>query len=112
MIKAGPYILKNMSSMLDQIASMEHDMGLEAHDVKSELSDIKDTFEKFSLRYKNDEELQGICDEFEDYLVHRDNELMDRITKELDELVYIRRLESLVKQLRSKGHDGQVITLT
>ncbi|MBN2014836.1 MAG: hypothetical protein JW778_06615 [Candidatus Altiarchaeota archaeon] len=112
MIKAGPYILKNMSSMLDQFVSMEQDVKFEAPDVEPELASIKDTFEKFAVRYKNDEELQCICDEFEDYLGHRDNELMERITKELDELVYLRRLETLIKQLRSKGQDGQVVTLT
>ncbi len=100
MIKASPYVLKNMSAMLDQVASLEGDVEIEKHELSCDLSDISGLFNKFSLRYKNDEELQGICDEFENYLKNRDTELMDRITKELEELVYIRKLERLVMELR------------
>jgi len=112
MIKASSYVLKNMSAMLDQIVSLEKNIELEQHELACELSDIRETFEKFSIRYKNDDELQSICDEFESYLKHRDNELMDRITKELEELAYIRRLETLVKEMRYKGQSGHFVNVT
>jgi len=112
MIKASPYVIKNMSAILDQIVSLEEDIELEEHELAGELSEIRGTFEKFSLRYKNDDELQSICDEFENYLKRRDYELMDRIIKELEELAYIRRLESLVREIRHKGQPGNFINVT
>jgi len=112
MIKASPYVIKNMSAMLDQIVSPEEDIEPDEHKLAYGLSEIRGTFEKLSMRYKNDDELQSICDEFENYLKQRDYELMERIIKELEELTYIRRLETLVREIRCKGRPGHFINVT
>ncbi|HEX54854.1 MAG TPA: hypothetical protein ENF49_01855 [Candidatus Altiarchaeales archaeon] len=83
------------------------------HDIdESERCKIKDVLEKFSCRYLEDDELQSICDEFMRYLENRDKDLVDRITKDLEELVYIRRLETLIVELRFKGTSGHMVDYT
>jgi hypothetical protein len=112
MIKASSYVLKNMSAMLDQLVSLEHSVETGNHDFGCGLSGIRGAFDKLSLRYKNDDGLQSICDEFEQYLEHRDGELMERITRELEELIYIRKLETLVRELRHLEQNEQSINMT
>ncbi|HIE34415.1 MAG TPA: hypothetical protein EYP86_04690 [Candidatus Altiarchaeales archaeon] len=79
---------------------------------KSEEISIRETIEKFSCRYQEDDELQAICDEFMEYLENRNHNLMERITKDLEELVYIRRLEILIAELKFKGINQDIVNFT
>ena len=98
-MRASQYIIKNICAILDRLNEIER----EHYTDESEGCEIKDALEKFSFPYLEDNELQSICDEFMRYLENRDKDLVNRITKDLEELVYIRRLETLLIELRFNG---------
>ena len=79
MITASPYVIKNMSKVLE----------------KKDLIETKEVFEKFLMRYENDEELRVICDDFMRYISTRDREMLSKIRSELEELKNTRRLETI-----------------
>ena len=107
MAVASRVIIKNMSMMLDKFFESELNEGV----TNSELSDVKEVMEKFSLRYIDDKDVQYIYDEFMEYLKYKDIELMERITNELEELVKVRRLESLIMELKLRDSEN-VINVT
>ncbi|RLI92088.1 MAG: hypothetical protein DRO89_02710 [Candidatus Altiarchaeales archaeon] len=78
MIKASPYVIRNMSRVLE----------------KKDLIETREVFEKFLTRYKEDRELQRICDDFMEYISTRDREILSRIRSRLEKLRDTRRLES------------------
>lgn len=95
MVQASHYVIKNLSRVL----------------LKRDLEAAEELFNKFAVRYTEDEELQKVCDEFDAYLKTRDIELMNKITKDIEELMYLRKLESLVKEMRIRG-GSKVVKLT
>ncbi len=78
MITASPYVIKNMSRVLE----------------KKDLIETKEVFEKFLMRYKDDRELRVICDDFMEYISTRDREMLSRIRSRLEKLRDTRRLET------------------
>jgi len=76
MITASPYVIKNMSRILE----------------KKDLIETKEVFEKFLMRYENDEELRVICDNFMEYISTRDQEMLSRIRSKLEKLKNTRKL--------------------
>jgi len=68
-MKASEYIVKNMSAILERLEQLEKGYDLS----KSEEISIRETIEKFSCRYQEDDELQAICDEFMEYLENRNH---------------------------------------
>jgi hypothetical protein len=70
MVKASPYVIRNISAVLE----------------KEDFDSAKELCEKFSARYSEDIELVRICDRYTEYQETKDVGMLDELNMSLERL--------------------------
>lgn len=70
MVKASPYVIRNISMVLEN----------------EDFEEAKELCEKFSARYADDVELISICERYKEYQESRDMAILDELKTSLERL--------------------------